>query len=90
MNTSTYTVTDYKAEADAAANKAMALNGHLSPTARELVGASAARDVAMQWAYDAEGTDREAEADAAYATADRLYRNAQRRHRAAREASEND
>lgn len=59
---------------------------NLSPTARALVDASAARDRAMLAAYEAEGSDREAELYAAFRRADALYHNAARAHRAAKEA----
>lgn len=59
----------------------------MSPTGRALVQASAARDAAMQAAYEAEGTDREAEMDAAYETAYAAYRAANEAHRAARIAN---
>lgn len=59
----------------------------LSPTAQALADASTLRDKAMQAAYDAEGTELEAVADAVYASADEVYKAAQAAHRAAREAA---
>lgn len=69
--------------ADAAASRARELNPHLSPTARELAAASAARDVAMHEAHQAEGTDLEASVTTinAFKRADALYYNAKCRHR---------
>lgn len=60
---------------------------NLSPTAQALAEASDARDEAMQAAYDAEGTDREAEADAAYEAACAARWDAVNAHRKAREAN---
>lgn len=74
------------AQVAAASAKAAAANTHLSPTAQATVAAGAARDEAMRLAYEAEGTDGEAAADAAFRSADALYHNATRNHRAACEA----
>lgn len=85
-------------QADAAANanaariaaagaKAGALNTHLSPTAQAVVAAAAARDEAMTIAYEVEGTEAEAAADAAYQAAEAAYRAASDAHRAARKAA---
>jgi hypothetical protein len=61
-----------------------------SPTAQLLAETSAARDDAMKAAYEAEGTDRQAYADAKYAIADAAYATAQKLHRAARRAAGDD
>lgn len=63
---------------------------NLSPTAQALAEAGDARDEAMQAAYDAEGTDREAYADAKYEAADAAHKAASRAHRAARRAYGDD
>jgi hypothetical protein len=62
-------------------------NPNLSPTALLVAIASDFRDAAMKDAYEAEGTDREAEADAAYDRALAAYRAAREAHRAACEAN---
>lgn len=59
----------------------------MSPTARAVLDTSAARDAAMLAAYEAEGTAREPELDAAYEAADAAYRAACKAHRAARLAN---
>jgi hypothetical protein len=59
----------------------------LSPTAQALADASTLRDKAMKAAYDAEGTELEAVADAVYESADAVYKAAQAAHSAAREAA---
>lgn len=64
----------------------MSYNPNLSPTALLVAIASDFRDAAMKDAYDAEGTDRQAEMDAAYDRADAAYNAANEAHWAAREA----
>lgn len=61
---------------------------NLSPTGRAKALASDARDAAMLDAYNAEGTHREAEMDAAYEKADAAYEAAKAAHRAACDAWE--
>lgn len=58
----------------------------MSPTAQRVVETGKAREAAMLAAYEAEGTDREAEMDAAYNAADAAYTEASEIHRAARRA----
>lgn len=58
----------------------------MSPTAQRVAETSAARDKAMQEAYAAEGTPREAWADQEFAEADIAYQEACADHRAARRA----
>lgn len=59
----------------------------MSPTAQAVLTASAARDAAVRAAWEAEGTYREAELDAAEKVAEERYREACRKHRAARIAN---
>lgn len=59
---------------------------NLSPTAQTVAIASDARDAAMLDMYNAEGTHRQAEMDAAYAKADAAYSEAGAAHRAACDA----
>lgn len=65
----------------------MSYNPNLSPTALLVAIASDFRDAAMKDAYEAEGTDREAEADAAYERALAALRAAKDAHKAACEAN---
>ena len=59
----------------------------MSPTAQAVLAASAARDAAVRAAWEAEGTDREDELDAAEKAAEAKYREACEAHRAARIAN---
>lgn len=59
----------------------MSYNPSLSPTALLVAIASDFRDAAMKGAYDAEGTSREAEMDAAYNRADAAHQAALKAHR---------
>lgn len=59
----------------------------MSPTAQALANASAARDVAMRLAHEAEGKPEEPAMDALFAASDVAYRKAARAHRAARAAA---
>lgn len=59
----------------------------MSPTMRAVVNAGKVRDAAVLAAYEAEGTRREAEMDAACEKAEAAYREAQKAHRAARAAN---
>lgn len=65
----------------------MNYNPNLSPTALLVAIASDFRDAAMQTAYEAEGTEREADADAAYDRALAAYRAARAAHKDACEAN---
>lgn len=64
----------------------MTYNSNLSPTALLVAIASDHRDAMMLGAYQAEGTDGEARADAAYEQALAALRVARDAHRAACEA----
>jgi hypothetical protein len=66
--------------------KTMSYNPNLSPTALLVAIASDFRDAAMREAYEAEGTERQAEWDAAYDRADKAYEAAKAAHRAACDA----
>jgi hypothetical protein len=60
---------------------------NLSPTAQALVKARIAADAAMTAAWKAEGTEREADMDAAFDAANAVLETAKQAHRVAVEAS---
>lgn len=63
------------------------MSDQMSPTAKAVLVASAARDAAVRAAWEAEGTSYEAAADAAERMAESRYQEACRAHRNARIAN---